>query len=478
MVLPLPAVARFALLLAAAMAAGVAGTPLRAQQPSPAAPPAVSATAERPFGTLREQAARQQRWLAERLDRELPALMREHGVDMWVIPMREYNEDPVFPALVSPTTFAARRRTIYVFHDRGPERGVERIALGGTSQGGLYDARAAAAPPAGPAGGAARRAAELWGDEQWTLLRDLVAERNPRRIAINVSRTHAFSDGLSAGERDALVEALGPELASRLAPAELLPLDLLTVRGDDEAAAFRDVNRLAWDVIQTAFSRRVVTPGETTTQDVVWWMRQRLADLGLATWFQPSVSVQRRGWTDERLGANPVIQPGDVLWCDFGITAMGLNTDTQHLGYVPLPGETDAPAGLRRRWRTPTGCRTSSIEELRGGRSGNEILARRARAHDGGGAGRDRVLAPGGAARPRRRARWWGGGMPRRGCRGAATCRCGATAGMRSSYRSRRPCRSGTASGCAIGQEEGAIVGGDGVARWAHRRQSAFHLVR
>ena len=63
----------------------------------------------RPFGTLRQQAAVQQAWLAERLEVNLPAVMRAHGVDMWVVTMREYNEDPVFRGLVSATTFAARR---------------------------------------------------------------------------------------------------------------------------------------------------------------------------------------------------------------------------------------------------------------------------------------------------------------------------------------------------------------------------------
>src|SRR5687768_5965922 len=108
----------------------------------------------RPFGTLREQAEIQQRWLQQRMDSVLPAIMRTHGVEMWVVPMREYNEDPTFTSLVSPTTFAARRRTIYVFVDtcaagasrNRPGKGemgkgacaIERIALGGTSQGGIY----------------------------------------------------------------------------------------------------------------------------------------------------------------------------------------------------------------------------------------------------------------------------------------------------------------------------------------------------
>jgi hypothetical protein len=161
---------------------------LTAQQGAPA----------RPFGTLREQAEIQQRWLNSRMTTVLPAIMRKYAVDMWVIPMREYNEDPVFTSIVSPTTFAARRRTIYVFFVRGDS--VERIALGGSSQGGVYTAIRSTQTAAGPAGGRAERNAELWGDEQWLALKKVIEDRSPRSIAVNVSRVFAFSDGLSAGE--------------------------------------------------------------------------------------------------------------------------------------------------------------------------------------------------------------------------------------------------------------------------------------
>src|SRR5688500_922738 len=161
----------------------------------PKGAPAQRPTPERPLGTLREQAALQQSWLGQRIEQVLPALMRKHGVDMWVVPMREYAEDPVFTSLVSPTTFAARRRTIYVFHDQCASRGapaapstgcrVERLAPGGTSQGGVYEAISSERPPDGPAGGQARRQAELWGDEQWNVLRRMIEARDPRVIAIN-----------------------------------------------------------------------------------------------------------------------------------------------------------------------------------------------------------------------------------------------------------------------------------------------------
>ena len=304
----------------------------------------------RPFGTLREMAAKQQRWLELRMERTLPALMRRAGVDMWVVPMREYAEDPLFTAITSPTTFAARRRTIYVFFDKGPKDGIEKLALGGTSQGNVYKAvRSMKAVPAPAAGSRSNdRTAELWGDEQWSVLKQVIEERQPKKIAVNTSRTFAFADGLSSGEREGMFEALGPSWTSKIVNAEALAVDMIASRQPEEEAEFTNLNRVAWEIIEEAFSNKVITPGVTRTEDVVWWMRQRLADLGLTTWFQPSVEVQRQFGVGELVGPNPIIMKGDVLHCDFGVTAMGLNTDTQHMAYVLRDGESDVPAGLKR----------------------------------------------------------------------------------------------------------------------------------
>ena len=326
----------------------------------------------RPFGTLREQAEIQQRWLGVRMTTILPAIMKKYGVDMWVIPMREYNEDPVFTSLVSPTTFAARRRTIYVFSLKGDS--VERIALGGSSQGGVYVAIRSTQAAAGPAGSRGERNAELWGDEQWQALRQVVEQREPKSIAVNVSRVFAFSDGLSAGESDGMREALGRKWTDRFVSHDGLALDLIAARLPEEAAFYRRMQEVAWAIIDSAFSSAVIKPGVTRTDDVVWWMRQRVNDLGLGSWFQPSVDVQRRGVTEADLGANPVIERGDVLHCDFGIVALRLNTDTQHMGYVLREGETAAPAGLIAAFRRGNRLQDIVMSEIRPGRSGNDVL--------------------------------------------------------------------------------------------------------
>src|SRR5688572_2243530 len=248
---------------------------------------ATAQTRTRPFGTLREQAAMQQSWLEKRLKTVLPGLMRKHGIDMWVIPMREYMEDPTFTSLVSPTTFAARRRTIYVFFDKcaadkrtdpGDGSCVERIALGGTSQGGLYEAVRSTQAVTAAVGG---RQAELWGDAQWQVLKAVIEPRNPSVIGINVSRTFAFTDGLTAGEMEGMSSALGSTWTARFKRAEELPLEFIATRLPEEEAFYRRLQNVVWTLIGRMYSTEVIKPGVTKTSDLVWWWRQQVNDLGL-----------------------------------------------------------------------------------------------------------------------------------------------------------------------------------------------------
>jgi Xaa-Pro aminopeptidase len=321
----------------------------------------------------------QQRWLRQRLDTFLPPLMRKHGIDMWVVPMREYTEDPVFRAITAPETFAARRRTIYVFFDTCAAAGsppatscVQRIALGGTSQGGVFEARRSAKQAAADVGRGQQ--AELWGDEQWQALKSVIEERNPRVIGINRSTVFAFSDGLTSGELQGMSAALGERWTSKFRNAEALPIELIASRLPEEEAFFRRMQELVWSMTQTMFSSQVIRPGTTRASDLVWWWRQRVNDQGLDTWFQPSIEVQRKGATAEQIGEDPVILPGDLLHCDVGITVARLNTDTQHNAYVLRPGETDAPSGLKRALANANALQDIVFEEIKPGRSGNEIL--------------------------------------------------------------------------------------------------------
>jgi Xaa-Pro aminopeptidase len=318
--------------------------------------------------TMREQAEIQQQWLKLRLERGLPELMRNHSVSMWLVICREYNEDPAFRSLTSPTVFAARRRTILVFYDQGKEKGVERLALGGGSNGGLY--RVYRDPEV--------ENRELWGEGQWALLRKVIAERDPKTIAVNISHTHAFSDGLSAGEWEKLQQALGQVYLKRVVRAEMLPLEYIETRLPEMLPTYKQMMEIVHWIIERAFSSEVIKPGKTTNQDVVWWMRQKVNDLGLGTWFQPTVRVQRKGSgvpSNLAEGEPVLIERGDVLHCDFGITAMGLATDTQHMAYVLREGEIEAPEGVRKALANTIRMQDILMERMKPGRTGNEVLA-------------------------------------------------------------------------------------------------------
>lgn len=430
---------------------------------------------ERPFGTLREQAVVRQQWLAQRLEHVLPRLMREQSVDMWIIPVREYSEDPVFFSLVSPTTFAARRRTIYVFFDRGAGRGVERLAIGGSSQGGLYTVVRDPAAQIGVAG-TTRRAAEPFGPEQWKLLTPIVAERDPKRIAVNISHTHAFSDGLTVGEWEQMQGALGEQYRARVVRTELLPLQFIEERIAPMLPHYRRMQEVVHQTIATAFSNQVITPGLTTTEDVVWWLRQRVNDLGLGSWFQPTVSVQRRA-VEMSDSANPIIIRGDVLHVDFGLVALGLNTDTQHMGYVLRDGETEAPAGLRAALGRAQRLQDLLLEEMVPGRTGNEVLKQtlaRMRAEGINGTVYTHPIGDHGHGAGPLIGLW----DRQEGVPGRGDVALRPNTWFSIELQATAPVAEWNGQPVRMAMEEDAQIDGDGKRHWILRRQETFHLVR
>lgn len=308
--------------------------------------------------THREQAPRVRGWIERRFDTVLPGLMRREGIDMWVIVSREYNDDPVFRSMAPLTTYASRRRTILVFFDRGPAQGVERLTIGRFDYDRLFTL------------------VRTHNDLQWDGLRKVVEERDPKVIGINVSEAWNHADGLTANEKDNLVKALGPKYAGRVKSAEMLAVGWLEVKLPEETEAYRHVMKVAHTIIAEAFSNKVITPGKTTSEDVAWWMRQRVAELGLGGWFHPSVDIQRKGGLPP--GTPPgqqIIQRGDMLHTDFGLVYLGFSTDTQHLAYVLLPRETDAPAGLRAGLRAANRLQDLTMQYAKPGGTGNQALA-------------------------------------------------------------------------------------------------------
>ena len=309
--------------------------------------------------SLEERAAVIDRILAERLDIVIPAIMREQGIDMWLLMSREYFEEPVLSTMLDAESFHARRRTILIFHDPGNGQPIERLTV---SRYGLADLfEPSWVPEEQP--------------EQWQAVADIIAERDPQQIAINYSDATRFADGMTLSQYRAMTETLPRQYSERIVSGETLAVRWLESRTDAELDIYPGIVRIAHALIAEAFSRKVITPGETTTGQVRWWYRERLASLGIDPWFHPSVAIQREG-TQGMIYEDAVIQPGDLLWTDFGLTYLRLNTDTQHLAYVLKPGETEAPEGLREGLRRTNRVGDFLTASFRAGDSGNTILAR------------------------------------------------------------------------------------------------------
>ncbi len=305
--------------------------------------------------THREQSALVRGWLEQRFKTILPEIMRREGIDMWIIVSREYNDDPVFRSLAPFETYSSRRRTILVFHDRGEEEGVEALSVGRFDYQNLYTV------------------VPTHNEKQFEGLRELVKERNPGKIGINMSERWNHADGLTATQRDALFASL-EDYTDRIVSAEMLAVGWLEKRLPEETDAYRHIMRVAHSIIGRAFSNEVIVPGVTTADDVRWWMRQQVAEYGMDGWFHPSVGIQRKG-VEGKFSGDAVIQRGDMLWTDFGIQYLGFATDTQHNAYVLRPGEVEPPKGLRDGLRASMRLQDITLAESQVGRSGNDALA-------------------------------------------------------------------------------------------------------
>ena len=194
-------------------------------------------------------------------------------------------------------------------------------------------------------------------------------------MCIRDSPVWAFSDGLHTGEHEALMEAIGETYSSRVIREPKLAMNYISLRIPEMLPRYRKIQESVHALISEAFSNSVITPGTTTTDDVRWWMRQKLQELGYTTWFQTNVDVQRHGGLDAT--EDPVtIQPGDLLWTDFGLVAMNLHTDTQHLGYVMPRGETEVPMGLKQCLANSNRLQDILLDHMIPGLTGNQVLER------------------------------------------------------------------------------------------------------
>lgn len=313
----------------------------------------------------RDRATLKDELLEDRFQNLLPKLMDDAGIDMWLIISREYNEDPVMKTMLPAVWLNARRRTMMVFYRNKEKDTIERLAVA------RYDI--------------GKSIKSAWDKEkepnQWKALVDIIKARNPNKIGINFSTHFPLADGLVKTDYEELKQNLPANLESKLVSAEKLAVGWIETRTKKEIKLFRKLVKITHDIIDEAFSSKVIEPGKTTTSDVVWWMRQKVTDLGLEIWFHPTVDIQR---TKEQLKSHiysftkgdkdQLIQKGDLLHCDFGITYVGLNTDCQQHAYVLKDSETQVPDFLSNAFKKGNRLQDILTTNMKEGRSGNEIL--------------------------------------------------------------------------------------------------------
>lgn len=315
--------------------------------------------------TVREQSAFIDQVLEYRLDSLLPELMEREGLDMWIIISREYNEDPVMKTMLPAQWLSARRRTILVFSKK-PEGGIDKIAIARYNVGRLLQG--------------------AWNvdvyPDQWDALIEHIEARNPQTIGLNFSEDFGLADGLVYSEYEAFMAKLPEQYHARVVSAQDLSIAWLETRSKPEIEIYPLICQMGHEILQEAFSAEHITPGVTTTDDVIWWLRQRVKSLGLDTWFHPSVSIQRSNMGDNaflRSFANrpedEVIQKGDLLHVDFGITYLRLNTDQQQHFYMLRDGETEVPKGLVDAFKNGNKLQDILVKNFVAGKSGNAILS-------------------------------------------------------------------------------------------------------
>ena len=311
---------------------------------------------------LKERAEFVNKLQKDRLTNLLPTLMEKTGIDMWVLIAREYNEDPIIKTMLPPTWLNARRTTIIVFSLDSKSKKFESVAIARYAFGDNIPS--------------------IWNKEkqpnQWEALKDYIVNKNPKKIGINTSSYESLADGLSKYHYDQLYNVLPSKLRNKIVSAEDLAIAWIETRTELEMTVYSQLIEISSSIIREAFSTKVITPGITTTDDVVWWMREKVKKLGLDTWFHPSVDVQRKDNSDlyafDGLSKFDIIQPGDLVHCDFGITYLTLNTDTQELAYVLKPRETSAPEYLINALKEGNRVQDIFTNNFKQGATGNEIL--------------------------------------------------------------------------------------------------------
>src|SRR5215204_957156 len=286
--------------------------------------------------SVREQVKLREDWLKKRHDTILLPMMRKHNVAMWIVVNEEFHPDAVTEHIAPPVPFTGRR-DFFILADTGEK--LEKFAIVRYDDEHLRNHYTVLNPP---------------GNKIAETLRQIVSEKNPKTIALNIGSSRGQSDGLTFEGYKYLAETLGKDYESRFVSGKKFIADYLDTRLPEELEHYRTAVLVTDILTRRAFSNEVITPGKTTVGDVRWWLMQQVNNLGLSVWFIPDLRVQRLAQSNEMAmqflevaKESVVLERGDLIHVDFGLNYMGLSTDWQKHAYILKAGEKDAPQGLK-----------------------------------------------------------------------------------------------------------------------------------
>ena len=306
--------------------------------------------------SLKEQYAIKDQCLKERLEIILPQVMEDADVDMWIVASKEYHEDPTFKAMVPAEYLTARRITMFAFSKEAD--GIHRYSLSmpDKSVAKFYESKW-----------------QFGKEDQMVALKRLIEEKDPKRIALNMSKEFAVCDGFSIGLYQMFKESLGEDIMNKMVNDDLLAMKFMEIRTPTELKLMPEVMSVAHDIMERMYTTDVIKPGITTTNDLEWFMKEEVNKLGLTYWFEPTMDLQRKNGDESRYDSC-VIQKGDLLHCDFGIYYMNMCTDTQRLGYVAKDDEDTMPQSLLDGMKVGNRFQDIVRENMIVGRTGNEVF--------------------------------------------------------------------------------------------------------
>ncbi|MFQ5721703.1 MAG: M24 family metallopeptidase [Candidatus Aminicenantales bacterium] len=295
---------------------------------------------------------------SDKFDYVLPKAMRNNKIDMWLIIDRGRGTEPLFRDFGYATS---NGNGFFIFTDRGGSR-IERAVLGGEPEllmeSGLYDVF-----------------------DSIENLRSFVAERDPKKIAVNISSAKKLSlpegrhlaDGLSYTDFLNLKKTLGEPYASRLVSAEKLISDFRSERVAGEIIEFSKIANITRRLMERALSNEVIIPRKTTMKEVCWWLEEQRKARGLERGWFPTVFLSPPDG-HEISNTDRIIQPGDILQIDWGIGRNNFFTDMKRFAYVLKENEKELPAWVQKAFDNARKVRELVRKNVRAGKTGREQL--------------------------------------------------------------------------------------------------------